>query len=68
MKPPLKLDRFEVGLPDPQEAKVNIYACSYDKCDIPIESGENVYVLDEDYYCSAACLHQAIGARKEIAI
>lgn len=53
------MDRFERGLPDPQEAKVFGYC---DECGAEIYEGEEVWGFGSDRFCTKDCLCDFIGA------
>lgn len=53
------MDRFEYGLPDPQEAKA-LRHC--DECGAEIYAGETVWVHGSERFCTNECLFDFIGA------
>lgn len=55
------LDRFEQGLPDPQEAKV-IEECL--GCGNEIYEGQDVVHYGDELYCNYKCLADAFGATR----
>lgn len=52
------MDRFEQGLPDPQEAEV----IDYCPCGGEIYVGQNVVRKGNELYCSFECLAGSMGA------
>lgn len=59
------MDRFQYGLPDPQEQPAAWIAdCANDECMQEIFLGDEV-IIDEDgnYYCSERCYIRWTGAR-----
>lgn len=53
------MDRFEQGLPDPQEAKVVGYC---DECSGEFYEGQEVLTIGQDRVCNFKCLVSYIGA------
>ncbi|MGG4032985.1 hypothetical protein ABEV74_04645 [Paenibacillus cisolokensis] len=57
------MDRFEQGLPDPQEKPVDpIGECEYDECLPPIYAGQKIWKRGNEWYCSCKCMARAMGA------
>lgn len=60
------LDRFAVGLEDPQEYEPRkVGHCP--TCDEELHEGEEVREWNEFYFCDADCLAEKIGAEKVVA-
>lgn len=50
------LDRFAVGLADPQDSGTRILCkCHNDRCTEMIVSGYEAFVWDDEYFCSKDC-------------
>lgn len=54
------MDRFEQGLPDPQQAKV-VAICANPACDGEIYEGQYVDHFDTTLYCCTRCLFETEG-------
>ena len=64
----VSLDRFAVGLPDPQDRPLDwICDCAYERCRQPLYFGEEC-VLDEDgrAFCSETCFVRYHGGRQAV--
>lgn len=56
------LDRFAVGLADPQEFEPKtICKCHNDKCSESIIFGYEAFVWDGEYFCSKDCFAEFMG-------
>lgn len=60
-----KLDRFESGLQDSQwEEPIEISDCAYEWCNAPIYFGEKNWCFDGEWFCSATCFANHLGAEE----
>lgn len=56
------LDRFAVGLADPQEEEPAILGkCQNESCTEMIVSGYEAFVWDDEYFCSKDCFAEFMG-------
>lgn len=58
------MDRFERGLPDSQDSPISLISCEYAGCTEVMVSGDDCWILDDRYFCSAKCNALDSGAEK----
>jgi len=62
----MNIDRFGVGLPDPQEKPAAIVA-KCEACHVPIFLGDDAVESGGEYFCDSVCFMRFMGARIVVA-
>ena len=62
----MNLDRFAVGLPDPQEKPAAVVA-TCEACRRPIHLGDDAVESGGEYFCDSVCFMRFMGARIVVA-